>query len=400
MNSRLLYQYCIILIAISLPWNMAISSVMTILCGVLWLITPGKSMKALKWLIPIFLFVALMAISILYSDDWQYGLKLIERKLSLILFPIFIATLAPDKKTIKQSLYAFVFSCLIACLASHTAVVYKLIDSGDEWFNIFNKNYSYQNLTAFTGLHTSYFGLYLIFASGILMVHLSQHKKYRLAIVLLLSYFLFFTFHLSARTPIFTMYLLIVFYSIFHQYKKGRLWKGIGVFVLINVLIVSLLYSVRVTRYRFQQVFGFTYHNGTTANDGAHKLNLWGAAIAANNAFLFGEGIGDAKNKIIDSLEERGLHKEHKKQLNAHNQYIETYVANGLVGLLLYLFLCLALLRYFIRQNNPYGVILILAFMCCSFTESMLERNKGIVFISYFSMLLIQLKPKEKNIDI
>lgn len=379
---------------------MAISSVLTILCGILWLLSPGKQIKALKWLIPILIFVGVLALSLLYSDDWQYGLKLIERKLSLLLFPLFIATLAPDQKTIKSGLYAFVFSCLIACIASHTAVVYKLIDTGDEWFNIFNKNYSYQNLTALTGLHTSYFGLYLIFASGILLVHLSQHKKYRIVIILLLSYFLFFTFHLSARTPILTMYLLIVFYSLYHQYKKGKLWKGIGIFLLINILVVSLLYSVRVTRYRFQQVFGFTYHNGTTANDGAHKLNLWNAAIAANRSILFGEGIGDGKQKIIDSLEEHGLYKAHKKQLNAHNQYIETYVSNGLIGLLLYLILCVALLRYFIRQNNPYGVILILAFMCCSFTESMLERNKGIVFISYFSMLLLQLKTERKNIDI
>lgn len=393
MNSRLLYQYCIILIAISLPWDMAVSSLMTILCGVLWLITPGKSMKALKWIAPLFLFFAVLMLSLFYSDDYVYGLKLIERKLSLILFPIFIATLPPDQSSIKKSLYAFVLSCLAACLVSHTSVVYKLIENGDEWLNIFNKNYSYQNLTALSGLHSSYFGLYLIFASGILIIHITKHKTYRIPALLLLTYFLFFTFHLSARTPILTMYILISASSIFYQYKKGKFWKGVGLFFLINIIMVSLLYNVRVTRYRFQQVFGFTYHNGTTANDGEHKLNLWKAAWEANNSFLFGEGIGDSKNAILNKLEEKNLLKEHKKQLNAHNQYLETYVSNGMVGLLLLLLLYFALLRYFIRNKNPYGIILILAFMFCSFTESMLERNKGIVFISYFSMLLLHYKP-------
>lgn len=394
MNTKLLYQLSIILIAASLPWDMTISSFLTGVCAFLWLISPGKNFAALKKAWPIVVFFAIMLVSLSYSDNLSYGFKLIERKLSLLLFPLFFISMPPDSKNIQYSLKAFVLSCLAACLVSHTGTVIKLFENNDTWFDIFNKNYSYQSLTAYTGLHSSYFALYLVFASGILIVQLEQKRSLYKHIldVLCIVYFVFFTIHLSARLPIMVMYLLVTMSALVYQYKKGRIWKGIGIFFIANMLVAALLYNVRVTRYRFQQIFGITYGNGTKANDGAHKLNLWGAAIGSNKNFFFGEGIGDSKEKIIEELKIRSLENEHQKQLNSHNQYIETYVSTGMLGLLTYLFICLALLAYFYKQRNPYGVILILAFMMCTLTESMLERNKGIAFISFFATLLYSRK--------
>ena len=144
-----------------------------------------------------------------------------------------------------------------------------------------------------------------------------------------------------------------------------------------------VIYNVRITRYRFQHLTGFTYSDGTKHDDGIDKLLQWKSSITANNNLLIGNGIGDANKDIVESYLNFDLKKNAKREYNAHNQFIQSFVGMGLLGLLSLLFIFLYyLLFYYKKKEVVPAVILMLTFLLYQ-TESYLERHNGIVMMTF-----------------
>jgi O-antigen ligase len=79
-----------------------------------------------------------------------------------------------------------------------------------------------------------------------------------------------------------------------------------------------------------------------------------------------------------------------EQRLNAHNQYLQTTVALGVIGLLvLILILLLPALQAYRQNNFPYFVFLVLLGFNLLF-ESMLETQAGVVFYAFFNVVLYQ----------
>ena len=49
---------------------------------------------------------------------------------------------------------------------------------------------------------------------------------------------------------------------------------------------------------------------------------------------LFGYGTSDEKEVLLEAYEQEGFYHFAKKKLNAHNQYLQTGIAVGVVGML------------------------------------------------------------------
>jgi O-antigen ligase len=70
---------------------------------------------------------------------------------------------------------------------------------------------------------------------------------------------------------------------------------------------------------------------------------------------------------------------------NAHNQYLQTWMENGLPGLMLFLF-CL-LFPFLEKKLTSTHIVFLLIFSLMCLTESIGERQKGIVFFTLFQTL-------------
>jgi O-antigen ligase len=151
-------------------------------------------------------------------------------------------------------------------------------------------------------------------------------------------------------------------------------------------------YNVRITRYRFQQVFGFTYANGNEFNDGLNKLQQFKAAIESNNNVLLGNGIGDANDEIYKAYTNLGLDTYAERKYNAHNQFIQTYGGLGLIGVMVLLAIFGYALFVFIRDRNFLGILFVLSSLLLFQTESMLERHHGIVLFVFLICISFQLQ--------
>jgi O-antigen ligase len=99
-----------------------------------------------------------------------------------------------------------------------------------------------------------------------------------------------------------------------------------------------------------------------------------------------GMELGLLKAKYLD----HHLYIAYKHDLNAHNQYLSLWIKTGFIGLLFYLFLLGAGFALAFRTKDPFlaAFLMIIAFV--SFSENILDVNKGIFFFSFFFSLFFR----------
>ena len=112
---------------------------------------------------------------------------------------------------------------------------------------------------------------------------------------------------------------------------------------------------------------------------------------------LFGVGTGDIKNELISKYDATEMLAAKSKNLNVHNQFLETFLGQGLIGIILLFALFLIPIIYKKSFSHYLLSFFLLIIGSQFFFESMLNRLLGVVFFSYFYSLLLFVKQEEKE---
>lgn len=407
-NQEFISFILLAIFCITLPVKNNINSLSMIILGVfaavLFMLKKQVNFQLLRKFTPLFLFYIVGLISVFYSEDQSYALNMIGRLVPFLILPLIFSILPPLKKERYLHLMKiFIGAMVVVCVYSHTLVLIKLVNNNDSLYNIFNSYYSYLSLSEDTiGLHSTYYAYLIIIATVFVVCFLLNEKrlKFRILYFVLIGYFTFFVFHLSARLPIVVLFLFYNIATIYYFTHRKQILKGIIFLVFLYLVSGVFVYNVRITRYRFQQLTEFTYSDGTHYEDVNNKLLQWQSGIEANKNFLFGNGIGDANQSIFDSYIQNGLHDYAAKEYNAHNQYIQTYVGMGIVGLALLLFIFYFYFREFYQKRSLLGFTLLFLTFILYITESYLERHNGIVTLVFFiCFFMVQDTKDQKELD-
>lgn len=382
-----------VLFVLTLPFKESINSISIILLtftSIYIYFTERKiDQNVLSKLLPFILFFVLAGISLLYSSDRNYAFIHLQRLLPFLVFPLVFSIIKMKKESYLKLAKIFSFWMILLALYSHTKALLKLLNNNDRLYNFFLRDYSYLNLSTETiGLSATHYS-YFILTSTIFITYFfffEKRKIYKVLYILILFYLTFFIFHLSIRNAIAALFVFFNFSIVYFFYLKKNILKSVIYLILLYVITGIIGYNVRVTRYRFQHLFGFTYSSGIRHDDGIDKLKQWKAAVEANQNVLFGNGIGDANTDIYRSYRESGLDKFADRKYNAHNQFIQTYVEMGIIGILLLLFIFYNYFNLFYKNAFFIGAsFLIISFILFQ-SESYLQRHKGIVLFSFIIM--------------
>ena len=104
---------------------------------------------------------------------------------------------------------------------------------------------------------------------------------------------------------------------------------------------------------------------------------------------LLGVGTGDAEDYLVKCYEQKnfwGMYQQYR--FNSHNQYLETGLTLGLIGFALLLCTILFPFSIALKQKDNLLMTFLFLFSFCCLTESVLERQWGIVFYTLFASLL------------
>lgn len=342
------------------------------------------------------LFVALYVlhiISVVYSENQSSAFFGLEIKLPLLFFPVFSVVMLTvnTQKRLDNLLMAFVFGNLTAILIDFSMAFF-----GHEQIHI--SNFFYRDLSYFH--HPSYFALYLAFSLAVLLFrfipryNLRESLKGNLLLILSIIFF-GFVILLSSRAGIIALLVIPVLkiIQLLSLSKMHRLYK-MGI-VLLTILVMILLAATNSRVQKAYQSFTGTFNieeieDQEDLSSAQTRVIIWKSSLELiKENWLFGIGNGDVKQEIHrQSNEILGNENQLKRHYNAHNQYLDTFLAIGITGLIILLVIILWPGIYAVRKKD-YLVLSIVLLIIIHFSfESMINRQAGVIFLSFFLPVL------------
>jgi len=343
-----------------------------------------------KWTYVLLSFFLIHAIGYFFSTNKSSALNAIEIKLGFLAFPLLIYSSRYNELQIKKIAISFVSGCMLAAIICLFGAFYQYVFNGINAF-------FYDDFNLF--MHPSYFAMYLVFAQLLVIIFYSKwlsHLAYLNVKIGFISFILLVAIFLcSSKMGLITAFILIpstlsiVLY--YNGYKK--LIAGVLVVFVLSALGAYKFFPKPFERLKiaFKVTASAEKIDKTDAESTAVRILIWKEAVKIiQHNIWFGTTAGDANEQLIQSYEREGLSGALIKKLNAHNQFLQTFIGTGILGFILLLIFTLGAIIYgFIRKN--YILILFSLLMIFNFlVESMLQSQAGFIFFVFFFCLLTQ----------
>jgi O-antigen ligase len=205
------------------------------------------------------------------------------------------------------------------------------------------------------------------------------------------------------------VFFLFVGYAILETISLMQVSIGYKIWIILIgglVILVSLAFLGSSLRNRLMEVAStdnLEILKESSAND-FNKVNgltlrlmfwKWGLGDAPLDSYLLGQGTGDVQDYLNRTYERHNLAITISAQerygyygYNTHNQYVETFLKSGVLGLVSMVLLLVVTFRTAISGSNRLLTYLAIEVLIICLSECFFETNKGIVFSSLFISLL------------
>ncbi len=351
-----------------------------------------KKIVSNKWSYILLGFFLIHLVGYFYSLDKKEALSVIEIKLCFLAFPILFFASNFKTEQIKKIIISFVTGCVLASiLCIFRAFFLWIFEDTNAFF--------YSDFTYF--IHPSYMAMYLVFAQLIVLLfypnwlsHLS-YLKFKIGFISLV--FLITIFLCSSKMGLITSVLLIPSTFCFILYQNGY-HKIIFGLILTLFLGIGVVYKTFPAPFeRFKTAINVTSSietiDKTDAESTAVRVLVWKESIKIIKQNIWiGTSPADANQNLYKAYEQNGLTGALAKKLNAHNQYLQTFIGTGIIGFVLLLIMTFGLIIYSLFKKNYilmlFGILISFNFM----VESMLQSQAGFTFFTFFVCLFLQYK--------
>lgn len=407
-----------LLFVLVLPLKKELATPVLILWFLLWLIKGNyfrdfKQSKKLWFFFSLVLFYFLHVFGMLNTTNVSSGMFDLEVKLSLLFFPlVFVSAVSYTHKFFNRILGMFVVGNTIAAIICICVAFYRSIYFIDGSF-VFNPiaerlfegrmisefNFFYERFSCLN--HTSYFSMYLVFSIVILNYFIDKKIYFgkaslRFFYYILIPFFLLILFLISSKAGIAIVILLMLIITIMRILKKKSFVNFLMFFLIIVFSIVAVKYNTRVTTgvNQIKATIEKTDNNNVKLQN--DRFLIWEKSLdIIKDNFIFGVGTGDYTDELMKVFKKNNMNEAFSHQYNSHNQYIDTFIGLGIIGLINIVFLFVYPCIYAF-QRKQYLFIYFLLIMNINFLfESMLNRQAGVIFYAFFFSLLAFSMPEK-----
>ena len=394
-----------------------------------------QSISSNSFFLAFIIFYILYALSFFWSENQSFAIADLVLKIPILILPLIMLSHEPlSIKEINKLLLAFSLSVIVLNC-------YCFFDALFNYLNTRNINeFFYGSLTV--NMHTAYQATFTSFSIFILVyIYLNKEYSHNWIFSFLIALQFLFLFLLSSRMQMLCLSVVTPIFLIFHYYLKQKIYLGFSYTILAFVVSYFLVSTPSVLNNRYKQTVSHISSIGNDSQNSDPRKFIWKKAIdVIKYNWLFGVGVGDAKDVLVSSYSKESskpitdhavdstinilkanskylntqvkkltsdhtkLKKESeniliqqinkykyfaKKQYNFHNQYLQTFATVGFFGLIILIYLLSHLFIVSIIKKD-FIVSAFLFLIAMSFlTESMLERQAGVVFFTFFYLLLV-----------
>lgn len=361
-------------------------------------------------LLAFFLYFLVQLFTTTKATDAESGWKYLETRLGFIALPAVICTGSfVTNSFVRQTL--LMFSILltiagIACLGIATVHFAATHDSAV---------FFYHTLVSPIEHHAVYFSVYIFISIVFLAMEGTRINWLKKRPGLLIAWIFF----LSALILLLSSKLVLLFLVLFLIYAAYKLYakkiKSIYITVSIAVfLLVGATLSVtnNPVKDRFTDLFrgnivamnDSNYNAGSSFSGLQFRLLLWRVSlniVEENHAWLSGVGATNSAKLIRQKLVGMNLYtgSDGKHQGgyliydNCHNQFLQELLDSGIIGLLVFLIWCAVFAARVINKRDAMLTWVAVLTFCFFFSESVFERQYGMLLCTFFSLILLYRKP-------
>lgn len=401
-------QYTILLLtvaAVPIHWRVGLLSalllVITTLVKIIVQHKVGNPMvsRSMMWaLLGSAIYWMALAISLFWSHDIVTGQEVLLRNAVLLCFSLCILISDTSYLTSRQ-LRGMGYVLLVATCG---AFVYFLVKVGVataqsiDFVSFYEDFYSHSR----NGYrHHAYIAMYAVVAMVFVYHELYTYWKkltvwHRCLLLFSMALLLSYVVLVNSRAGIIVMGVSMLT-CIVHLLIKKRSWKlGVGIAALLLFCIVGVTKSIPTYADRVSETVANVEEDIRYT---VYRCN-W-QAIRSN--LVVGYGVGDAHAIQVETYKNEGFNTGAQAGLNAHNQYMESMLQAGLLGVLSLLFFLLSPLVVALCRHSRYTFI-IAVFTCIVMMnllfESMLERQMGLLFIGgLYAVMVLMMCVEEKE---
>jgi O-antigen ligase len=329
-------------------------------------------------------FFLLYALGLLYTEDFKYGLKLIERNIVWLLVPLVIPLgMRMNRKHLFSAFLAFAIAIHVLMVGLVFIASYRYLDTNDALV------FYYAELTEIINFHPVYLSVYLLFGLMILIeAWQKKHIKTLLYFKIPIIIFDVVLLILLSSKMVLASFILIFLILVIRSYKSKKvIWGSILGIVLLGFVVMQFsetrnrINDSLFSSWELLEKETFLYNDPFTGI--TLRLITWKFTMQkflSEENVVIGVGTGDARNFINDVYRERKMDAAGYLNFNLHNQYLEYLLKFGILGLIYFgtiLFLCF---KKAVTSRNRLYFSFLLIFCIFSLTESNLEVQRGIVF--------------------
>ncbi len=350
-------------------------------------------------ILPIVLYLV-MALSLFWTTNFQLSVVALKKESVFILLPLTFMFL-PRLESIKvyKIIRLYSFSVIIFAIYCFVRAIinFSILKTKDVFLfhNLVTLDLNAIYIAAFSSLSLFYF---IILKNKKLIDYFGI---YILAIFIIL---------LNSKTVFFIDFLLLIWYYIFFS-KTNLGVKSITIIFVTTFLLLSIFFSNQLQE-RIKEEYETSFVDNTIykysdSNNKAYNVSLhqaWtnkefqknsffpGTAyrvfqarifkellVEQKNIWLIGYGINASDEAIKEKHKQYNLFKEYNYH-NFHNQYIQFFAELGIFGLLIFLTMLFLNLNNAIKKKDFLHIAFAVTMIILFLTESLLCRQRGIVF--------------------
>jgi O-antigen ligase len=351
----------------------------------------------------------LSILAVFYSSNQDKAWFDVQQKIALVVFPILLAGMSPYFwNNIRWVFWAFIAGLFAATIydlfqafqMSYTAGkaegmfhfwVYERHENEGflQLINLRMSYFSYGYLSRF--MHPSYFSMYLIFGLPVIYhqykTRLNPKQLDKIAYFFLGLYFIFIIYLLQSTAGFISLALILLIMliqEIVITRKKRISFYSYG--ILLSIFI--LLFVVKLK----------TNHNSDFATENSEKslstsssirLEIWKKTYSlwSENPIL-GTGPSDVRETIKKKFSDLGNKEFATGNFNMHNQFLESLIGLGIIGLITLLSILYFGIRIALTDKRELLIFLMIIILSNLFFESVMNRQSGLFFLLFFLSLL------------
>ena len=345
------------------------------------------------------LYWVVILVSALLASDRATGMGLVGLKATLLIFPL--SMLVTDTSYLKGLhlrllFYALWASCLGVFLYFCGNAVVRLV-GGSTLASVVNHT--------FDPRHHAYTAMYAVSALVFAFLELRNHWRglrpwLRWLLLVSLPLLMLYIVIVNSRAGMLILWAVIglaFVASIRRSWWKSLLFTALAVAWVLGAQTVLPNHQDRVKA----TISAVVDAADDDAADGDARISITKSALhrVMENP-LTGYGTGNYRDSLVEQYDRDDYDYGAKARFNAHNQYIESMLSSGIIGLIALLLFVFSPLVFALRRapNAVLPVLFATGIVAGNLlVESMLERQMGLLFIGWFMVVMVLVVSKEQN---